>query len=150
MLNLRHVFYGLSLLERIPASGLSRWVAAYTLTDETYSVLTALPTHTSSRTLVLLSVLNQGWWVLGTAVGVVLGAQVRLPWEGLDFVLTALFAVLTVEQWRARSAAWPALVGAGAYAAIYVLAPEHALVAAIAICVVVTCLVLPRAEGGAT
>ena len=56
---------------------------------------------------VWLTLINQMWWVSGTALGAVLGSQVQTQLAGLDFALVALFAVLVVEQWRARSSAKP-------------------------------------------
>lgn len=135
VLNLRHVFYGLSLLERYPASGPLRWYMVFALTDETYSLFTMLPTTTPVRTMAILAALNHGWWVLGCTLGALLGAQARFPLQGLDFVLVSLFAVLATEQWRQRSSAvplWAALLG---YALAYWLAPAHALVLSIALSV---------------
>src|SRR5690606_1862279 len=103
VVNLRHIFYGLSLLETFPRTPLLRWYTAFALTDETYSVLTTLPRDTPARRMALLALLNQGWWVLGTLMGALIGARAQVPLDGLDFVLCSLFAVLTVEQWRARS-----------------------------------------------
>lgn len=131
VVNLRHVFYGLSLLNKLPAG---RWQKAYLvfgLTDETYSVLTTLPAGTPQRQMVLVALLNQGWWVLGTAIGAVIGAQAQLSLAGLDFALIALFAVLTVEQWRGRQTGAPLWVALLAYALAYAVWPQQALMLAI-------------------
>ncbi|MCX7252117.1 MAG: AzlC family ABC transporter permease [Burkholderiales bacterium] len=133
VVNLRHVFYGLSLLERLPRGRLLRAYMAFTLTDETYSILTTLPASTPARQMALLALLNHGWWMLGTALGALIGSQARLTLAGLDFVLAALFAVLTVEQWRSRRNATPVWVALAAYALAYPVAPQHALVLAIAL-----------------
>lgn len=133
VVNLRHVFYGLSLLERLPRGRLLRAYMAFTLTDETYSILTTLPASTPARQMALLALLNHGWWMLGTALGALIGSQARLTLAGLDFVLAALFAVLTVEQWRSRRNATPVWVALAAYALAYPIAPQHALVLAIAL-----------------
>lgn len=140
VLNLRHVFYGLSLLNTLPANRWLRWYSIFALTDETYSVLTALPARERAPHMALLSALNQGWWVLGTALGAVLGAQAQVGLTGLDFVLAALFAVLAVEQWRARRDAVPIWVAAAAYAAGNALMPSQALAIAIALCLLATAL----------
>ena len=133
VINLRHVFYGLSLLERLPRGRLVRAYMAFALTDETYSILTTLPASTPTRQMALLALLNHGWWMLGTALGALIGSQARLTLAGLDFVLAALFAVLTVEQWRSRRNATPVWVALAAYALAYPVAPQHALVLAIAL-----------------
>jgi 4-azaleucine resistance transporter AzlC len=131
ILNLRHVFYGLSLLDRLPPGGWLRWYMVFALTDETYSVLTTIPATTPRRQMALVALLNHSWWVLGTAIGAVIGAQAKITLAGLDFVLAALFAVLTVEQWRTRKSAAPLWVALAAYALAYPLAAKHALVIAI-------------------
>ncbi len=133
VVNLRHIFYGLSLLERLPRSRLLRAYMAFALTDETYSILTTLPRGTPARQMVLLAMLNHGWWLLGSALGAVIGSQAQIRLAGLDFVLAALFAVLTVEQWRSRRKATPVWVALLSYALAWALAPRHALAIAIAL-----------------
>ena len=100
LINLRHVFYGLSLLEQQPEQ---RWARAYlmfALTDETYSVVTTWPKETPPMRIVALAMLHQGWWVLGTLLGCGLATLIPTNLQGLDFSMAALFAVLCVEQWR--------------------------------------------------
>jgi 4-azaleucine resistance transporter AzlC len=83
--------------------------------------------------MLLVTLLNQGWWVLGTALGALIGAQAQLSLSGLDFVLAALFAVLTVEQWRTRLSAAPLWTAILTYAAAYAISPRNALLIAIAL-----------------
>ena len=131
VVNLRHVFYGLSLLHRFPARGLLRWYMVFALTDETYSVLTTVPESTRHRDMAKVAALNHGWWILGTIFGAVIGAQAQINLAGLDFVLAALFAVLTVEQWRTRKSSAPLWVAIVAYAVAYPISARNALVIAI-------------------
>jgi 4-azaleucine resistance transporter AzlC len=144
-INLRHVFYGLSLLDKMPHGRLLRWYLIFGLTDETYSVLTSLPPGTTPAKMAQVALLNQGWWVLGTAIGAVIGAQAQLPLVGLDFALTALFAVLTVEQWRSNQSAVPLWAALAAYAGAYAVLPQHALVIAIGLSVAAGLLWKPAA-----
>ncbi len=127
VVNLRHIFYGLSLLDRLPRHRLARAYLAFTLTDETYSILTTLPAATPSRQVILLAMLNHGWWLLGSALGALIGSQARITLTGLDFVLAALFAVLTIEQWRSRRRAAPVWVALASYAVAWMATPQHAL-----------------------
>lgn len=143
VVNLRHVFYGLSLLQKLPHQPWARWYLVFALTDETYSVLTTLPPGTSTRQMVLVALLNQGWWVLGTLLGAVIGSQAQVPLIGLDFALAALFAVLAVEQWRSAHSAAPLWVALASYAAAQLLMPQQALLIAIALCVLAGML-LPK------
>ena len=136
IVNLRHVFYGLSLLDLFPRHLGLRGYMIFALTDETYSVLTTLPATTPPRQMALIALLNQSWWVLGTALGALLGARAQITLAGLDFVLAALFAVLATEQWRSRKSAAPLWVALAAYALAYPLAVKHALVISIALSIV--------------
>lgn len=135
VVNLRHIFYGLSLLDKLPKQTVARWYLVFALTDETYSVLTTLPAGTSTRQMVGVALLNQGWWVLGTLLGAVIGSQAQVPLIGLDFALAALFAVLAVEQWRSTHSAKPLWVALASYTAAQLLMPQQALLIAIALCV---------------
>lgn len=147
LINLRHIFYGLSLLDTFPRTPLLRWYTAFALTDETYSVLTTLPKSTPPRRLAFLAFLNQCWWVLGTLVGAVIGTRAHIPLDGLEFVLCALFAVLTVEQWRTRSSPLPLWTAVVAYAIGSVVLPQHALVLAILLSILVGVVAHKKGKG---
>lgn len=148
IVNSRHVFYGLSLLHRLPQRRLQRWYLIFGLTDETYSVITTLPAGTSDKKMVLVALLNQGWWLLGTLLGAVLGVQAKLNLAGLDFALVALFCVLTVEQWRARKSAAPLWVALLAFAIAYPLSAQHAMVISIGLSVAAAILLQLRDRRG--
>ena len=130
---LRHAFYGLSLLDRFPKGTWVRWILVFGLTDETFSVLTTMPPGVGHRQMMLVTLLNQAWWVLGTILGAVIGAQAQVSLAGLDFVLAALFAVLAVEQWRTRYSASPLWIAIIAYGVAYAASARHALLIAIAL-----------------
>jgi 4-azaleucine resistance transporter AzlC len=144
IVNLRHVFYGLSLLHKLPQKKLLRWYMIFALTDETYSVLTTIPDTTSPKKMALVALLNHFWWVLGTVIGAVIGAQAQIALVGLDFVLAALFAVLTVEQWRTKKSPVPLWVALAAYTVAYFLAAKHALVISIALSIIAGMLWQPK------
>lgn len=143
VVNLRHFFYGLSLLDTLPQQAMARWYLVFALTDETYSVLTTLPPGTSTRQMVSVALVNQGWWVLGTVLGALIGTQAQVPLVGLDFALAALFAVLAVEQWRSAHNATPLWVALLSYAMAQALMPQQALLIAISLSVLAG-LLLPK------
>jgi len=145
VVNLRHIFYGLSLLHKLPAQPWARWYLVFALTDETYSVLTTLPADTPARQMVGVALLNQGWWLLGTLLGAVIGAQAQVGWVGLDFALAALFAVLAVEQWRSAHSTAPLWVAVVSYGVALAVLPQQALLVAIGLCVL-TALALPETK----
>ena len=143
VVNLRHIFYGLSLLDKLPHQPWARWYLVFALTDETYSVLTTLPPGTSTRQMVGVALLNQGWWVLGTLLGALIGTQAQVPLVGLDFALAALFAVLAVEQWRSAHSAAPLWVALASYVLAQAVMPQQALLISIALSVLAG-LLLPQ------
>lgn len=105
MINARHLFYGLSMLEKYKGLGKIRFFLIYTLTDETFSIASSItPPAGVDRKLFYCSIsfLNYIYWVTGTFLGGILGSKITINTKGLDFVLTALFVVLFLEQMKYR------------------------------------------------
>lgn len=103
LLNIRHMFYGLSLLNRFPKAGWRRWYMIFGLTDETYSLLTSSKVPDGEDPVqfkFLITLFNQASWVLGCTIGGWLGSQINFSTAGIEFVLPALFLVLVIEQYR--------------------------------------------------
>ncbi len=114
MVNARHLFYGISLLEKYKGLGAIRPVLIYTLCDETFSISSGVtPPEGISRKFFYLSIslLNYIYWVFGTFLGGVAGQLFTFDTTGLDFVLTALFVVLFIEQMKKRENNLPGLIG---------------------------------------
>lgn len=105
MVNARHLFYGLSMLERYKGLGWARFPLIYTLSDETFSLVSTLdpPEGVERRDFFLcVSLLDYSYWIGATALGGLLGSFITFNTTGLDFALTALFVVLFLEQWKNR------------------------------------------------
>jgi 4-azaleucine resistance transporter AzlC len=103
LLNLRHSFFGLSLIKKFSGTRFVKPYLMFALTDETYALLASLDEPEPAerpRYYFFVSLLDQFYWVAGTFVGAVLGHMITTDLKGLDFALTALFVVLTVEQYR--------------------------------------------------
>lgn len=114
MVNVRHIFYGISLLEKFNKMGMKRWYMIFGLTDETYSLLctTKVPQDVEEdKFLFAISIMNQSYWVLGSAIGAIAGTVLPINSEGIDFAMTALFVVIFVEQWMDRKNRIPELIG---------------------------------------
>ncbi len=114
MVNVRHIFYGISLLEKFNKMGKKRWYMIFGLTDETYSLLctTNVPEDVEEdKFLFAISIMNQSYWVLGSAIGAIAGTVLPINSEGIDFAMTALFVVIFVEQWMDRKNRIPELIG---------------------------------------
>ncbi len=114
LVNARHLFYGLSLLPKYKGMGKTRWVLAFWLCDETFSIacVTDPPPEVEPKYFYLaLSFLDYFYWVAATALGGILGSFLRFEPGGLDFVLTALFVVLFLEQWQRKENRLSAVIG---------------------------------------
>ena len=134
MVNARHIFYGLSMLEPYRAAGAAKPVLIALLTDETFSVVSATepPEGVSRRDYWLwVSVLNHAYWVAATAVGALFGNLLTFDTTGMDFALTALFVVLFMEQWKKRENRPSGMVGmACAALALAVFGAENMVIPA--------------------
>ena len=117
MVNARHLFYGLSMLDKFKNTGKLKPYLIFGLTDETFSVLCGEePPEDISRPWYMfwITVLDQAYWVAGSAIGSLLGSVVSFNTKGLDFVLTALFVVILVGQWQETENHIPAIIGVAA------------------------------------
>lgn len=135
LLNFRHAFYGLSLLEKFSGVGKVKPYLIFALTDETYALLTTtdVPKGSSkSRFYFYIAALDHLYWIAGSVLGAALGSVLDLNLEGMSFVLTALFVVLTIEQYFSSEARFPfiAAVGAGALS-LTLFSPDNMLLASI-------------------
>ncbi|MDP2215854.1 MAG: AzlC family ABC transporter permease [Methanolobus sp.] len=137
LINLRHSFYGLSLLDKFSGVGKVKPYLIFALTDETYALLTTtrVPEGASkARFYFYISALDHLYWIVGSVLGAVLGSMLRLNLEGLTFVLAALFVVLTIEQYYASRTRFPfmAAIGAGVIS-LMLFSPENMLLFSIVI-----------------
>lgn len=135
LLNLRHSFYGLSLLEKFSEVGKVKPYLIFALTDETYALLTStgIPAGGSkSRFYFYIAALDHLYWITGSVLGAVLGSLLDLNLEGMAFVLTTLFVVLTIEQYFNSSTRFPfvAAIGAGTVS-LLLFSPDNMLLASI-------------------
>lgn len=114
MVNARHLFYGISMLEKYKGLGKVRFFLIYTLCDETFSISSSVnpPEGVERKHFYLaISLLDYSYWVLGTFLGGLLGSFLTFNTQGLDFVLTGLFVVLFLEQIKKAENRVPALIG---------------------------------------
>ena len=114
LVNARHLFYGISLVDAYKTAGKRRLYMIFGLTDETYSLVTQakIPEGISREDYCFcVTALNHCYWVCGCVLGAVVGAVVPIDFSGVSFVLTALFVTIFVEQWLSSKDHFPALVG---------------------------------------
>lgn len=113
LLNFRHFFYGLTMISHY-RNVKNKWYLIFGLTDETYALLSAnkIPsTVEKSDFYFAVTLLNHIYWISGSVIGSLVGALIPFDMTGIDFAMTALFAVLVVEQWKSHSKHFPAILG---------------------------------------
>lgn len=102
LINARHAFYGISMIEQYRDAGKKRPYLIFALTDETYSLVCGkkLPEGINKHNYYfLVSLFDQIYWIAGSVLGSALGSVLKISFEGIDFALTALFVTVFVEQW---------------------------------------------------
>ncbi|MGP4094175.1 AzlC family ABC transporter permease [Nonomuraea sp. KM90] len=130
LVNIRHIFYGLSFPLR-QVRPLGRVYATFALTDEAYALTAGGRARSWSGARILwMQVLCQAYWVGGATAGALAGALIPLDLHGLDFALTALFVVLTIDAWRAQRDLPAPLLAAASFAVAALLAPGQLLLVA--------------------
>lgn len=132
MVNVRHLFYGISMLERYQDTGKAKPYLIFALTDETYSLVcgTRVPEDADIRLYYfLVSILNQSYWIAGSVLGAVIGSAFQFNTAGVDFAMTALFVVIFTEQWEKEKNHFPALTGVGvSVVCLLVFGPSNFLI----------------------
>ena len=150
MVNFRHLVYGLSMLEKFRGMGLRKFYMIFSLTDETYALLSSvrapegIDEHDFFFTVALL---DQSYWILGSVIGALLGAALGFDTTGVDFAMTALFLVIAVGQWKSAGSHLPALLGGAAtLASLLLVGAEDMLLPALAVIVIALTLLRPRLD----
>ncbi|MDD2979108.1 MAG: AzlC family ABC transporter permease [Hespellia sp.] len=114
MVNIRHIFYGISLLDKFNDMGKRKWYMVFSLTDETYSLLctTRIPEGVDEKKfLFCIAVLDQCYWIIGSVIGGIAKSVLPFNAEGIEFAMTALFVVIFIEQWMEIRNRIPSLIG---------------------------------------
>jgi len=114
MVNARHLFYGISMIEPYRGAGRKKPYLIFALTDETYSLVCGGSSPDGSdfhRYSLLVSLFDQAWWVLGSVLGALAGKLLSFNTAGVDFAMTALFLTVFVEQWLGTKQHLPAIIG---------------------------------------
>jgi 4-azaleucine resistance transporter AzlC len=134
VLNLRHFFYGLSMIPRFKGAGVLKPYLIFALTDETYGVLTSTtpPAGPKHRYYALVAGMNQAAWTIGCAIGAFLGSRLSVDTRGIEFMLTALFAVLALDGMRQVATPLPLLLAGCTWGVCVVFfGAAHALLPAV-------------------
>ena len=148
LVNFRYLFYGISMLDKFKKSGPLRPYMIFGLTDETYSLLYATqpPEGVSPRWYMFcIAFFDQLYWVAGCTIGATAGAFAFFDATGIDFVMTALFVTILLDQWKYKRGRIPSLIGLGATAVCLMLFSRENFIL-IAIIIILTALTLLRSK----
>jgi len=110
MVNARHLFYGVSMIDKYKNCGKTKPYMIYSLTDETYSLVVSDKTE-DKKLYFYISLFNHCYWVIGCTLGGLIGLIIPFSTEGIDFALTALFVTVFVEQWLTTKNHLSAIIG---------------------------------------
>ncbi len=117
MIQARHLFYGIAMLDKFRGMGWKKPYLIFGMCDETFSIncTAEIPEDVDRGWFYFfVTLLNQIYWVLGATAGGLVGGLIRFNTEGLDFVMTAMFVVIFLEQWRKEKRHDSAAVGMAA------------------------------------
>lgn len=151
MLNIRHIVYGLSLIEKFKGVGKIKPYLIFALTDETYALMTCtpLPKNISpGKFYGTIAILDQSYWILGGLIGAIAGSFIPFDFAGVDFALTALFAVLLIEQLRSTRDITAVVIGICstimciALSRLNVIKVDNILI--FSLCVGIVCIILAK------
>ena len=136
-INGRHIFYGLSFIEKFKKMGRAYPYMVFALTDETYSVLCGLKVPENvdeNRISFYISLFDHIYWITGSVLGALIGQMIKIDTTGIDFSMTALFVVIVINQWVDNKEHRPALFGAViGFVCLLILGPDKFLLPALAI-----------------
>ena len=114
MVNARHLFYSISMIDKYKNAGKYKPYMIFALTDETYSLLCdgkAPEGIEPDKYRFLVSLFDHSYWVIGSIIGNLIGAVLPFSTAGIEFSMTALFIASFTEQWLSSKDHIPALTG---------------------------------------
>jgi len=120
----RHLFYGISMLEKYKGTGLKKLYLIFGMCDESFSINFAseIPKDVDRGWFMFfVTLLNQLYWVAGATLGGLLGSLITFNTEGIDFVMTAMFVVIFLEQWLKEKRHYCSLIGVLSSAACLII-----------------------------
>lgn len=147
MIQARHLFYGLTMLQRYRGYGLRSAYMIFAMSDETFSITcSAEPPEGVDKGwfMFFITLLDQIYWVASAAMGAALGAVLPFSTEGVDFVMTAMFVVIFLNQWEKEKQHASAIIGIAAPLACLRIFGSGSFLIPSMVCILVALLLLRR------
>ena len=117
MIQARHLFYGIAMLDKFKGMGWKKYYLIFGMCDESFSInyTAKIPEGVDKGWFMFfVTLLNQLYWVTGSTMGGILGSFITFDTTGLDFVMTAMFVVIFLEQLMKEKKHYTAIIGTGA------------------------------------
>ena len=151
MVNARHLFYGISMIDKYKKTGIKKPYLIFSLTDETYSLVCTDNNKIEEKDrkgyYFLVSLLNHLYWILGSAIGALIGTVVKFNSEGIEFALTALFVTVFVDQWISSKNHFSAICGViASVICLLIFGKDNFLIPAMLIIALALCLYPSKKE----
>lgn len=140
MIQARHLFYGISMLEKYKGTGWKKIYLIYGMCDESFSINCSadIPEDVDKGWFMFfVTLLNQLYWVAGTAVGAVLGSLITFDLDGLEFVMTAMFVVIFLDQWLKEKKHYTGVIGLAASAVCLLIFGADSFIIPTMMCILV-------------
>ncbi|WP_418441738.1 AzlC family ABC transporter permease [Anaerotignum lactatifermentans] len=146
MVNARHLFYGVSMLQKYQNVGLKKLYLIYGMCDESFTInctVTPPPDINKGWFMFFVTLLNHIYWVSGATLGALLGYVIHFDTTGIEFVMTALFVVMFINQWSETEHHTSAFIGIGcSLLCLLLLGSENFILPAMVL--IIICFTLAR------
>lgn len=144
LIQARHIFYGISMLDKFSGLGWKKYYLIFGMCDETFSINCSadIPADVDRGWFMFfVTLLNQFYWVSAATVGGLVGSLLKFDTDGISFVMTAMFVVIFLEQWLKEEKHHASVIGIGASALCLILfGPDSFLLPAMAVILILLAL----------
>lgn len=140
MIQARHLFYGIAMLEKYKGTGWKKPYLIYAMCDESFSINCSAeipPDVDKGWFMFFVSLLNQSYWVSGAMIGGLLGSLVKFDTEGLSFVMTAMFVVIFLDSFLKEKQHISSAIGIGASVLCLVIFGSESFMIPTMVCITV-------------
>lgn len=145
LINSRHIFYGISMLDKYKNLGLKKIYMIFGLTDETFSIncnTYPKPGVDVGWFWFFITLLDHIYWITGGIIGAILGNYVKINYKGIEFVMTALFTVIFIDQFENNKNHTPAFIGLGiTFICLLIFGTNHFIIPALILISVALCII---------
>ena len=151
MVQIRHLFYSVSMVGPYRDFGKKKWYMAGALTDETFALLCKLDLPEDvdkERYCFLVTAMDHSYWVLGGLIGNIIGISVNFDFTGIDFAMTAIFITMATDQWMKNKDHRAAIIGfVVSLGCLIAIGPENFLIPTMLL-ITVALLIMRKIGGG--